>query len=657
MLRRRDLEAEWLEADGRGGFASGTVSGARTRRYHALLLAALRPPVERYVFVNALEVWLRTPSGRFPLSTHQYASGVRAPDGERFLTEFRLDPWPNWHFEFPDGSAIQHEVLVEPRTTRTVLRWRLVSGGAGTLEVRPLLSGRDYHALHRENAHFNFTPRTERGNACVRPYPDLPAVSLLSNGEFIREREWYRDFLLVEERARGLDCTEDLASVGRFEFSLAEPAHLTLALGDALAEPAAQPGHAVWEREQSRRTRHPSAWERRAEAYFVERAGGTSIVAGYPWFTDWGRDTFIALRGLTFTAGRWALAGDILSAWSRELSLGMVPNRFPDAAEAPEFNSADATLWFVLCAHEFLEKSEACGATPPPALRRTLIEATESVLIAYARGTRFGIHLAEDGLLACGEPGLQLTWMDAKVGDWVVTPRIGKPVELQALWLNALAAGRSWNPAWEVRLQRGLRSFRERFWNPLSGGLYDVVDADHVPGRVDASVRPNQIFAAGGLSLCLLASEQARSVVHHVETELVTPLGLRTLARSDPSYHPRYLGSVLERDGAYHQGTVWPWLMGPFVEAWLRVHGNSEPTRKRACERFVAPLLSHVRTHGLGHVSEIADAEPPYTPRGAPFQAWSLGELCRLVALVGCARETGDIVLRTAVPSRRLRSG
>jgi glycogen debranching enzyme len=282
-----------------------------------------------------------------------------------------------------------------------------------------------------------------------------------------------------------------------------------------------------------------------------------------------------------------------------------------------------------VAAAEYLETASQRKSLNP-ADREALLQAICEILTGYSRGTRFGIRADQDGLLAAGEPGVQLTWMDAKVGDWVVTPRIGKPVEIQALWLNALAVGARTDAAWRAVLERGRGAFRERFWNESRGCLYDVVDVDHRPGEVDPAIRPNQIFAVGGLPLALLEGEDARRVVDVVESQLWTPLGLRSLAPDDPGYYPQCTGEIPRRDGAYHQGTVWTWLIGPFVEAWLRVRGNSAENRRQARERFLAPLDEHRKHAGLGHLSEISDGAPPHTPRGCPWQAWSLGEFLRL---------------------------
>ncbi|MDE2501701.1 MAG: glycogen debranching protein, partial [Burkholderiales bacterium] len=382
--------------------------------------------------------------------------------------------------------------------------------------------------------------------------------------------------------------------------------------------------------EHARRLSFPTPLARAADAYLVQRRSpaapaGMSIIAGYPWFADWGRDTFISLRGLCLASGRLDVARQILLAWAATVSEGMLPNRFPDRGAEPEYNSVDASLWFVVAVGDFLATGAASAAD-----RRTLDAAVQAILTGYANGTRHGIRADADGLLACGEAGVQLTWMDAKVGDWVVTPRIGKPVEVQALWLNALALAAPGDGRWPALLERGRAAFRLRFWNAERGCLYDVVDADHRSGVNDAALRPNQVFAVGGLPLALLDPLPARRVVDLVEQQLWTPAGLRSLAPGEPGYAPRYQGDVRSRDASYHQGTVWPWLMGAFVEAWVRVRGGGADVRAAARERFLAPLQARLEIAGLGHLGEIADGDAPHAPRGCPFQAWSMGEWLRL---------------------------
>jgi len=640
---------EWLEADGLGGFASGTVSGRRTRRYHALLLAAITPPTGRVVLVNGIEASIEAAGRSYPLSSQLYAPNVVHPDGDLRRESFDSEPWPKWVFRLENGARVEHELFVPHGHAAVAMRWRLMESAndaaPGTAEpvwltVRPLLSGRDYHSLHHENPAFRFDAASADSRIAWRPYEGVPGILVLANADYRHAPLWYRNFQYQREAERGLDAAEDLASPGEFRWNLAEGDAVWIATAEGLTTSLTAPEadmvgfyRSLRAGEQQRRTAFSSPLDRAADAYVVRRGTGRTIVAGYPWFTDWGRDAFIAMRGLCIATGRLNVAREILLAWSDVVSEGMLPNRFPDHGDSPEFNSVDASLWYIVAVHEFLSALTSRDERLKQQEQQKLLSAVRSILDGYIRGTRYRIRVDDDGLLAAGEPGLQLTWMDVKIGDWVVTPRIGKPVELQALWLNALWIARQWMPdegPWASLLERGRETFTPRFWDEDRGCLLDVVDENHEPGRGDPALRPNQILAVGGLPMPLLDGEQARRVVDIVEQKLWTPLGLRSLSPDSPAYRPRYEGGVWDRDGAYHQGTVWPWLTGPFVEAWLRVHGNTPATRQTARKRFLQPLLDHLHDAGLGHVSEIMDAQPPYTPRGCPFQAWSVGELLRL---------------------------
>ena len=366
----------------------------------------------------------------------------------------------------------------------------------------------------------------------------------------------------------------------------------------------------------------------------MNRGAGSTIIAGYPWFTDWGRDTFIALRGLCLATRLFDEAQRILLTWAGSLDRGMVPNRFPDGTGEPQYNSVDASLWFVIACHEYLELTKKQGVEITADVADRLKHAIESILQNYSAGTRYSIHEGDDGLLCAGEPGVALTWMDAIVDGTPVTPRIGKPVEIQCLWLNALRIGGLLiSSTWTEKYRKAKSSFDRLFWDPGLGCLYDVIDADHISGRTDSRVRPNQVFAVGGLPFQLAHGEAANALVETLERTLLTPMGLRSLSPDDPEYRGRYEGPQADRDRAYHQGTCWPWLMGPFVEAWLRVRNFSADARKEARSRFLAPLDQYVQGIGAGHLCEIADGDYPHTPRGCPFQAWSLGEFIRSKAM------------------------
>ncbi|SDV49761.1 amylo-alpha-1,6-glucosidase [Chitinasiproducens palmae] len=625
--------SEWLETDDLGGFASGTVGLIRTRRYHALLLSAVRPPSERLVLVNGIEAWLQHGDRRLALTTQCYEGALCDPDGAGRVQGFSPAPWPTWRFNCEALGELLFEVAVIRASGDTVLRWRAAEPkrcDGWRLHVRPLLSVRAFHALHHENPAFDFTPDGDGSRVSWKPYPDRPAISALSNGAYRHAPDWFRRFWYAAEAERGLDASEDLASPGVFEFRLgAEPAILIFRAGDSRQVAVEPYAGAALATEHRRRAEFTSPITRAADQYLVERGRGHTLIAGYPWFGDWGRDTFIAMRGLLIATGRLRFAYATLTAWAQTVSQGMLPNRFPDNDGPPEYNSVDASLWYVIAYHDY-----AAAARPDAAARAPIEKAIEAIIDGYRAGTRFGIREDIDGLLAAGETGVQLTWMDAKIGDEVVTPRIGKPVEIQALWYNALRIAGSFAPRFAPLADRVQAAFRARFLSSDTRGtdavLADVVDCDHVPGRVDGAIRPNQVFAVGGLPFAVIDGDAAHRVIEQVERTLLTPMGLRTLAPDHPAYVGRYGGSPLNRDRAYHQGTVWPWLLGAFVDGWLRVHGNKAATRARAREQFLAPLQTHLSHAGLGHVSEIADGNWPHTPRGAPFQAWSLGELLRI---------------------------
>src|SRR6184192_689550 len=595
-----DPNAEWLEADGLGGFASGTVSGIRKLRYHALLLTATTPPAGRMVLVNGFDAWIETPDGTFPISSQRYAPDIVHPNGASRIESFEYEPWPRWRYRLTDDLIIEQEIFVPHGQSAVMLSWKLVSDDSTPvkLKVRPFFSGRDFHSTHHENGSFRFQVDVSGECATCRPYDGVPAVVAFSNGEYTHDPTWYRNFLYAEEQARGLDAVEDLASPGVLTFSISKnPAVLMLAAeGHAITDiESIEARYAqVRTNERHRRENFRTPLERAADAYLVRRGNGKTLIAGYPWFGDWGRDTFIALRGLCIATGRLEDARDILVEWAGTVSQGMLPNRFPDQGEQLEFNSVDASLWYVIAINDYLLAAENQPLVTDDCHTKKLRAAIEAILAGYSPGARFGIRAEDDGLLAAGEHGQQLTWMDARVDGREITPRIGKPVEIQALWLNAMAIGGKFSARWQPLFEKGRAAFENKFWNDQAGHLADVIDCDHRAGNVDLTFRPNQIFAIGGLPLQLLSEEKARRVIDAVEMLLLTPVGLRSLAPGELGYTAHYGGSVAQRDGSYHQGTVWPWLTGAFVEAWVRVRGNTDAAKKEARDRFLPPLYRHL---------------------------------------------------------------
>ncbi len=637
----RASRLEWLETNGRGGFASSTVTCANTRRYHALLCAALDPPVRRHVLLSRVDETLDPRSTQPPaeLGTTFHPDSV-SPQGWRHLSSFRLDPFPVFTYEALDRRIEKAIFLVHGEDT-VVLRWSLLRGAPCTLKLRPVVAFRDYHALLHETPALDASVRVTEERVSVKPFAELPALHFHHSArEVIVKSAWQHATHYPIEKERGLDCEEDLWSPFELECELTPRAPLLLvaSLAPALKLEAARLEAA----ERARRAASVAVTWRVAreledplalatEAYLAKRRDGAStVIAGFPWFTDWGRDTMISLPGLCLATGRYEDARDILLSFARHVDKGMIPNRFPDSGEAPEYNNMDGTLWFVHAVGRWFAKTNDVNV-----LEKHLLPVLMEILLWHQKGTRYGIHMDEDGLLTGGEPGVQLTWMDAKVDTWVVTPRIGKPVEVNALWIEALetiahlcektARGREANEISEiVRLAR--QSFVDRFWYWEGGYLYDVIDG---PDGDDKSLRPNQVLALS-LPHPAIGGDRARAVLEMVEKKLLTPYGLRTLSPDDTRYRGTYLGDRRERDASYHQGTVWPWLMGPYVRAALAVRGRDAATVAKAREQL-APLRAHLGEAGLGHVSEIFDAEPPFTPRGCFAQAWSVAELVQLL--------------------------
>ncbi|NOT64369.1 MAG: glycogen debranching protein [Acidobacteria bacterium] len=630
---------EWLETNGLGGFASGTVAGVNTRRYHGLLVAALNPPVGRTVLLAKLEETLIVDGTRYELSANQYPNTIH-PQGYQFLKEFRLDPWPVWIYEVA-GCRLEKSVFMVDGENSTIVRYVLLASNGQNveLEARPLLALRDYHATMHENGAVNAHYISVDGLLSFVPYEGLPTLHLAHNATIIEPAGyWYRNFEYAVERARGLDYQEDLFNPCALKFELTKnhSADLIASTETLDIKQVAQYELAELARRRSIVTAIPAEDEltrtltAAADQFIVNRGNGKTIIAGYHWFSDWGRDTMIALPGLTLTTGRTDVAASILQEFAQHVSQGMLPNRFPDAGEAPEYNTVDATLWYVEAVRAWLAAT-GDAAFVKQHLYATLID----IIDWHERGTRYGIRVDDDGLLRAGEPGVQLTWMDAKVGDWVVTPRIGKPVEIQALWFNALCVMRglaeTYGDATNAKrfkqlATRAKRSFNEQFWNDAAGCFYDVVNGD----ERDGSIRPNQIFAVS-LPHTMLAKARAKRVVAVVERDLLTPYGLRSLASADAQYCAHYNGGVIERDGAYHQGTVWAWLLGPFVTAYLKVNDSKAAYRKVV--KWKAALATHLLEAGLGQVSEVFDGAAPHEPGGCVAQAWSVAEWLHIAKL------------------------
>lgn len=630
---------EWLETNGIGGYASATVACANTRRYHGLLVAATRPPLGRVVMLSKFEETLIVGGVRFELSSNQYPGTIH-PDGYKYLTRFRLDPFPVWTFEVA-GIEIERLLFMPHGENTTVVQWKIkddlsVRIARPTLEVKPLLAFRDHHHLRHEDGEFDGSYHADDGVVSIRPYPEMSPLYLTHSAMTLDDQgHWYRDLEYAIERERGFDFQEDLFQPFSLTFDLATTATII-----ASTEPRTAGDATKLEKSEIKRraelvvraeTDDESLWPLvlAADQFIVARGTGKTVIAGYHWFSDWGRDTMIALPGLTLATNRPDIAKSILAEFSSYISEGMLPNRFPDVGETPDYNTVDATLWYFEAIRAFVGKTNDLQF-----VRETLYEKLVDIVNWHVRGTRYGIKVDGDGLLHAGQPGVQLTWMDAKVGDWVVTPRTGKPVEIQALWYNSLCVladlAREFDDSKRQNIYHSMAakakaSFRRTFWNAKDACLYDVVDGD----LKDSSIRPNQIFAVS-LAHTMLDTAPARKVVDKVEAELLTPFGLRSLSPRDPSYAPIYKGSPLERDAAYHQGTVWAWLIGPFIDAYRRTHSKDAMAERRIVE-MTSGLQTHLSGAMVGQISEIFDGDAPHNPRGAAAQAWSVAELLRVM--------------------------
>lgn len=637
-------QREWLVTNGIGGFASGTVSGDLTRRYHGVLVAALDPPVGRMQLVAKLDETVRHDGAYYALATNRWVSGAVEPKGYLNIESFRLDgTTPVWRFEIAD-ALIQKRVWMQHGENTTYVRYTLLRGsGPLELQVKSFVNYRDFHSsTHAGDWRMNIA--AVKNGVQVTAFDGAAPFYLLSaQASAEAQHEWYRNCFLPQEKYRGLDDHEDHLLAAIFRSTL-EPnqsillvfstnAGATVDAAPPMAQESVRQSSLLgqWSSNDAQAAAAAPGWIRQlvlaADQFIVKRAlpeepDGRSIIAGYHWFADWGRDAMIALPGLTLTTGRADIGRKILLAFARYVDGGMLPNNFPDAGGRPEYNTVDAALWFFEAVRQYFAASQDMAPL------RELFPVMAQMISAHLAGTRYQIHVDEgDGLLYAGEPGVQLTWMDAKIGDWVVTPRIGKPVEINALWFNALQTMATLAPVVKksagpyTKLAAQVKQSFAKFWNAAAGCCYDVIDSPGIGN--DASLRPNQIFAVS-LPQSPLSLEQQKLVVDFCARRLVTSGGLRSLAQGEPGYQGHYGGGVPERDSAYHQGTVWGWLLGPFVLAHLRVYGD-----RAAALSFLEPLGQQINTHGLGTLSEICDGDPPFTARGCIAQAWTVGETLR----------------------------
>ncbi|MDO9168184.1 MAG: amylo-alpha-1,6-glucosidase [Methylobacter sp.] len=636
------VEHEWLISNGIGGFASGTVCEANTRRYHGLLVAALEPPTGRVLLVAKLDMSVRYRGQDYLLFSNEFADGTIAPQGYVHLESFQLDNGlPVWRYAIAD-ALIEKRIVMKPGQNTTYVHIQVLRASDElAVELMPLCTYRDYHS--HSHGGWDLGVRELAQGVEINAFAGAHAYRLsCEQAAFTVEPDWYWNFKHRAETVRGLDDSEDLFRPGRFTLTLNQGEQATVVITDAtcITDDFTVVQQQLLEQQLAvQQFLPPDApdWIKQlalaSGQFIVDRyqhglPAGKTVIAGYPWFADWGRDTMIALPGLTLSLQRFDIAASILRTFAAHVSDGMLPNRFPDNGVKPEYNTVDATLWYFHAIDQYTQMSGDLG------LATELYPVLVGIIACHRRGTRYRIKVdINDGLLAAGEDGVQLTWMDAKIDDWVVTPRTGKCVEINALWFNALKimAGFAGQLGYSLQARNyqtaadQVKGSFQRFWNPDRCCLYDVIDAAEGDQRgCDSRLRPNQIFAVS-LPHSPLSAEQQKAVIDVCARELLTPFGLRSLAKGEPGYTPYYQGNPRQRDGAYHQGTVWVWLIGAFADAHFRVYQDAEQARA-----FLEPLRLHVAAACIGQVGEIFDAEPPFTPRGCFAQAWSVSEILRV---------------------------
>ncbi|HEV2521603.1 MAG TPA: amylo-alpha-1,6-glucosidase [Candidatus Acidoferrales bacterium] len=657
---RASESREWLVTNGIGGYAFGTIAGHPTRSYHGLLVAGLQPPLGRTLLLAKLDETARYGSEEFEIFTNRWADGTLAPEGFRHIERFHLEgTTPVWTFALAD-ALFEKRVFMQSGANTTYILYRLVRARAPVgVTIKALTNYCEEHCVMSARTELMQVTPVERGLQVVAFEGAAPLFVLSDKATARPAQEWYRNFDLSVERDRGLPDRTDYFFAGEFRATISPGESLTI-VASTTAAPSVNGEAAFASRQNEARAllvqffaadlmtglvSRPAVQQLvlAADQFIAARPmdgapDAKTILAGYPWFGDWGRDITIAFPGLCLATGRPSLARNILRTFSRFVSQGMLPNTFTRAGEAPAYNSVDAALWYFEAVRQYFE------ATHDIDLLHELFPVLSAIIDAHVAGTRYHIHVDPvDGLLFAGEAGMQLTWMDAKVNGRVITPRIGKPVEVNALWLNAAASmarfaralGQS--PIHYESLSEQARTGFARFWNPDRQFCFDVIDDPGSSGGKNTALRPNQIFAVS-LPETALTPEQQRAVVDVCARELLTSFGLRSLGRAEPGFIGRYAGNPEERDAAYHQGTVWGWLLGPFALAHLRVYRNAAEAMS-----FLEPMSRHIEAAGLGTAGEIFDGDPPFTPNGCIAQAWTVGETLRAWRAIAAELEKDEM--------------
>jgi predicted glycogen debranching enzyme len=624
---------EYVETNGLGGFASGTFSGAHSRKYHGLLVASLQPPVERNVIVSKIDETICIDGEYFHLGCNQFP-GTIYPNGVQYLSSFKRDLFPEWIYKVKGITLRKTLAAIHNENTTVVLYEVLEAADKFTMDLQPFYSCRDFHSLAHANEHMGRPYIFEKGVFRTMNYQGCPEFFIsVPKSVFSEHQTWYRNFEYSQEFMRGMDFREDLYTHGKFTVSLRKGMKVGVIV--SLTDPSSRDAFRLFREEKKRREAllvdlGDHEFLRRlafaADQFIVRRDDQYTIVAGYPWFSDWGRDTMISIPGLCLVTGRLKEAKKIIQKFSEYVNEGMIPNRFPDSGEVPEYNTIDATLWFFNAIYKYYQYSS------DKLFIRNILPVLRDIIDWHYKGTRYGIRVdPKDGLLAGGHEGVQLTWMDAKVDHWVVTPRHGKPVEINALWYNALRIMEYFMNElhyhgdaefFQMKAAFVYKSFNDSFWNEKDRCLYDCIDKDYFC----QDIRPNQLYALG-LPFKVLDPAKAHDVMAIVRKQLLTPRGLRSLSPFHSDYKGKYEGNGRQRDGAYHQGTVWSHLTGIYIEALF--HTIGEQARDEAV-LLLNGFSKHFDEAGIGSISEIFDGDPPHTPQGCFAQAWSVAELLRV---------------------------
>jgi len=630
------VQDEWLETNGLGGWAGSSIIGCNTRRYHGLLVAATVPPTERMNLVNKLDETIILSNQRFDLSTNDYGD-VISPQGYQYLSSFKKDLFPEWIYEVNGIKLTKTIAMVHGENTTLIIYKVEKANEPFILELLPLISARGYHSLQHAYNNIFWDVQFENGIFKNQPFYGAPNIYLSVPGAtYKHDPHWFYRFNYAVEKYRGLDFEEDLFNHGMFTLELKEGDSLGIII--STEDPQNRNVHILLEQENLRRKDLIKGYEKNetlqqlilaADQFIVKRDEDLkTVIAGYHWFTDWSRDTMISLPGLCLSTARYEDAKKIIAAFAKNVSMGMLPNRFTDNNEPPEYNNVDGTLWYFVAIYKYLEHTNDTEF-----ILKEILPVLKNIIDWHFKGTRYNIHVDEDGLLYAGEKGVQLTWMDAKIGDWVVTPRMGKPVEIQALWYNTLnifSKLLEMNGQEEdarivcIDANKAKKSFLQKFWFEEGHYLYDVIDEKENP---DATLRPNQLFVIS-LPFALIEGEQAEAVLKIMEEQLYTPVGLKSLPKSDVHYVPVYGGDTYHRDSSYHEGTVWSWLLGPYIDALMK---SESENKKAKAKKVIEDFKYHLNEGCIGSVSEIFDADEPHHPRGCVAQAWGVAEILRVI--------------------------